>query len=327
MLSAKLSPVETQKPGMLTLDAATIRECLDFKDLIEALRQGFIEGCHSPLRHSHTMGSTKDASTLLVMPAWQEGGYLGVKLVVISPHNAKLGLPVVNASYVLADSVSGRQLALLDGTEITPRRTAAASALAGTYLARPDASSLLIVGSGKVGSLMAQAYQAIRPIDKVSVWSQTASRAADLARQLRADGFDAVQVDDLEAATARADIISCATPSIEPLIKGEWLRPGVHVDLIGGYTPQMREVDDTAMRRATVFIDTEHVLEEAGDLIQPINDGVITVADIKGTLETLCRGEVPGRQSAEEITLFKSAGSGLEDLAAALLVYNKSLGQ
>lgn len=309
--------------GTLVFSTSEIRETLNFKDLIDALRAAFVQGCHAPLRHSHAIGEN-GASTLLVMPAWQDGGYLGIKLVVIAPHNAKLGLPVVNASYVLADGVSGQQLALLDGAEITSRRTAAASALAGSYLARTDASSLLIVGSGKVGALLAPAYRAIRPIKTVSVWSQNSARSEELAARLRADGFEAAPAVDLEAAAARADIICCATPSRQPLIKGAWLRPGVHVDLIGGYTPDMREVDDDAIRRASIFIDTEHVLDEAGDIIQPLNDGVMTHADIKGTLESLCRETAPGRTSANEITLFKSVGSGLEDLAAALLVYSKA---
>lgn len=207
---------------------------------------------------------------------------------------------------------------MIDGAEITRRRTAAASALAGWYLARTDARSLLIVGSGHIAGLMADAYRAVRRIERVMVWNIRAAGAQRMAARI---GGEAVA--ELAAAVAQADIVCCATLAREPLIRGEWLRPGTHLDLIGGFTPAMREADDDAVRRARVFIDTDAALAESGDLIDPIARGVLRREDIAGSLSTLCRGETRGRRGADEITLFKSVGSALEDLAAAALAYAK----
>jgi ornithine cyclodeaminase len=209
----------------------------------------------------------------------------------------------------------------LDGNEITGRRTAAASALAGDYLARRDAARLLVVGSGHVAVMMAQAWASVRPIRTVEVWNRRAAGAAALAARLRAEGFEARAVTDLEAAVGRADVVSCATLAEAPLVKGAWLRPGCHLDLIGGYRPDMREADDAAVARARVFIDTEAALAEAGDLTQPMASGVLRREGVEGDLFALCRGAVAGRRGEDDITLFKSVGSAIEDLAAAALVW------
>jgi len=299
---------------MIVLDAARTAAALPFDRLIGALRDGFVAGATVPLRHRHDLTE----ASLLLMPAWRQGGMFGVKVVSVFPNNGVRGLPSVSASYLLCDGETGQHLALIDGGEITRRRTAAASALAGSYLAREDARSLLIVGSGHVAGLMADAYRTVRPIERVMVWNIRAAGAERLAERLGAE-----PVADLASAVAQADIVSCATLSREPLVRGEWLRPGTHLDLIGGFTPAMREADDEAVRRSRVFIDTDAALAEAGDLIDPIAHGVLRREDIAGSLFSLCRGETPGRRDASEITLFKSVGSALEDLAAAGLAYAK----
>jgi ornithine cyclodeaminase len=304
---------------MKILDAAQTAAALPFERLIPALRDAFIAGTEAPLRHRHDLPQPDGTSAaLLLMPAWRAGGLLGVKVVSVFPGNGARGLPSVSASYLLCDGATGQHLALIDGSEITRRRTAAASALAGSYLARQDAKSLLIVGSGHVGGLMAAAYRAVRPINRVMIWNIRPAGAERLAARI-----GAATVTDLGAAVGQADIVSCATLSREPLVRGEWLRPGTHLDLIGGFTPAMREADDEAVRRARVLIDTEAALAEAGDLIDPIAHGVLRREDIAGSLFTLCRGETPGRCDAREITLFKSVGSALEDLATAGLAYGE----
>jgi len=298
------------------IDAAATRAALPMPRLIDALCRAFVAGAETPLRHRHAL---PDGASLLLMPAWQ-GPALGVKLVTVFPGNGARGLNAVSATYLLCDGATGRHLAIMDGNEITGRRTAAASALAGRYLARDDAAHLLIVGSGHVARLMAEAWRAVRPIVRVTVWNIRRPGADRLAAALRAQGIDAGATDDLAAAVAAADIVSCATLSHVPLVQGAWLRPGTHLDLVGAYLPSMREADDAAVRRSRVFIDTEAALVEAGDIIQPLHAGVIGRDDIAGTLFSLCRGEVPGRRDATEITLFKSVGSAIEDLAAATLV-------
>lgn len=302
---------------MIILDAAQTASALPFARLIPALRDAFISGAEVPLRHRHDIAQPDGTTAaLLLMPAWRANGLFGVKVVSVFPGNGARGLPAVSASYLLCDGTTGEHLALIDGSEITRRRTAAASALAGSFLAREDARTLLIVGSGHIGGLMAEAYRAVRPITRVMVWNIRPAGAERLAVRLGAE-----VVTDLAAAAGQADIVSCATLSREPLVRGEWLRPGTHLDLIGGFTPAMREADDEAVRRSRVFIDTDAALAESGDLIDPIAHGALRREDIAGSLFSLCRGETPGRRGAEEITLFKSVGSALEDLAAAALAY------
>jgi len=307
----------TQPSGPRLIDAAATRAALPMDKLVEALREAFVAGAEIPLRHRHAL---PEASSLLLMPAWQGRTALGVKIVTVFPGNGALGLNAVSSTYLLCDGETGKHIAIIDGNEITGRRTAAASALAGHYLARADAAHLLIVGSGHVAGLMAEAWRAVRPIANVAVWNVREAGAQRLAAELRAQGFAATATNDLQAAVGEADIVSCATLSQAPLVQGAWLRPGTHLDLVGAYMPTMRECDDAAVRRARIFIDTDAALAEAGDIIQPLQAGVIARDAIEGTLFSLCRGEVQGRRGAEEITLFKSVGSAIEDLAAAALV-------
>ncbi len=317
-------------PGLLVLDAARTRASLGFERLIPALREAFDAGAATPLRHRYDLPQP-DGSTaaLLLMPAWRQGradgDLLGVKLVSVFPGNSARGLPAVSSSYLLCDGATGQHLALIDGTEITGRRTAAASALAGSFLARADATSLLIVGAGHIAGLLTEAWRAVRPIARVQVWNVRPTGAEALASRLRAAGFDAARAPDLESAVSQADIISCATLATTPLVRGAWLRPGTHLDLIGGFRPAMRESDDEAVRRARVFIDTEAALAEAGDLIGPLASGALRREDVAGDLAGLCRGGSPARRSLEEITLFKSVGTALEDLAAACLAYRDAV--
>ena len=304
---------------MLHFDAEAVRKRLPWPALVAALRAMFVSGCEVPPRHTHRLG---DAGTLLLMPAWQPGGLLGVKTVNIFPGNGALGLAGVHASYVLFDARTGQPLATLDGSELTARRTAAASALAASFLARQDASHLLVVGAGRVGSLVCEALRAVRPgITTVSVWNRHRVPALALVEQLRTQGLDAAVAPDLQAATARAHIVSCATLSTEPLMRGEWLTPGTHLDLIGSFTPAMREADGLCFARGRVFVDTEEALAKSGDVLQAVSEGHFDPARTRATLAQLCRGADAGRTRADEITVFKSVGTALEDLAAAALVW------
>jgi ornithine cyclodeaminase len=252
------------------------------------------------------------------MPAWRTGAFLGVKTVNVFPANRERGLPAVQAVYTLFDATTGVPLALMDGAEITTRRTVAASALAASFLARADARRLLVVGAGRVAALVAEAMRAVRPaIDEVQVWNHRPQGAAALAAQIGAR-----PVADLEAAVRDADIVSCATLAGEPLVRGAWLAPGTHLDLVGSFTPAMREADGAAFGRARVYVDTPEALAKSGDVLRAVAEGAFDLAWLQGTLAELCRGERAGRRAADEITLFKSVGSALEDLAAAELVWS-----
>jgi ornithine cyclodeaminase len=310
---------------VITLSSDDIRRHLDRRALVDALAAIFRDGCTAPVRHHHTVAVPDGAdATLLLMPAWLAGRYLGTKVANVFPDNGRLGIPSVNAIYLLFSGRTGQLLASLDGNELTARRTAAASSLAASYLARRDASRLLVVGTGRIAGELACSHAAVRPIREVAVWGRDRDKAATLAGALARKGFAAHAVGDLAAAVGEADIVSCATLSREPLIHGDWLRPGSHLDLIGGYTPAMRETDDAAIRRAAVFIDTEGALKEAGDIVVPLSTGVLDRAGVLADLADLVRAKHPGRRSDDEITLFKSVGAAAEDLAAAALAYERA---
>lgn len=306
---------------MLHLDAHATAAPLGWPVLIDALRRAFAEGGEVPLRHTHRVDDPEGpGGTVLLMPAWRPGRYLGIKTVSIFPGNAARGLPGLHSLYTLFDARTGVPLAQLDGNEITSRRTAAASALAASFLARGDASRLLVLGSGRVAQHLAPAMRAVRPIAQVQVWNHRPEGAEALAQHWRAQGFEAQAVSDLRDAVARADIVSCATLAEAPLVRGEWLREGVHLDLIGSFTPRMRESDAASFARSRVFVDTEEALAKSGDVLGAVAEGAFDGSKLQGTLEQLCRGERPGRCGEREITLFKAVGNALEDLAAAELV-------
>jgi ornithine cyclodeaminase/alanine dehydrogenase-like protein (mu-crystallin family) len=307
---------------MQHFDADATRDALPFDALIAALRALFISGCEVPLRHTHAL-TADDGSpgTLLIMPAWLPGRFIGIKTVSVFAGNAARGLPGLYSTYTLYDANTGQPLAQMDGDQITARRTVAASALAASMLARRDARRLLVVGAGRVATLLPQAYRAVRAIDKVEVWARRVTQAEALAAQWRAAGLDATAVTDLAAAVAEADVVSCATLATAPLVQGAWLRPGSHLDLIGGFTPQMREADDTCFSDAQLYVDTDEALQKSGDLLGPMSRGVFAAEDMRGTLAALCRGQAVGRTSDVQRTVFKSVGNALEDLAAAMLVW------
>jgi ornithine cyclodeaminase/alanine dehydrogenase-like protein (mu-crystallin family) len=317
---------------MRSVDAATTARHLPFDALIGALRHAFAAGCDVPLRHTHHISLPTHAShsdpagpvsgTVLLMPAWRPGGRLGLKTVTIFPANRALGLPALHSVYTLFDAGTGVPLAQLDGNQLTARRTAAASALAALFLAREDASRLLVLGAGRIAALMAPAMQAVRPITRVEVWNRSPAAAQALAAQWREQGFDAVATDDLPAAVARAHIVSCATLANAPLVQGAWLQAGSHLDLIGSFKPDMRETDAACFARCRVYCDTDEALAKSGDVLQAIAAGAFAADALQGTLASLCRGEHRGRRDGQECTLFKSVGTALEDLAAAELVFD-----
>jgi ornithine cyclodeaminase len=310
---------------VITLNADETRAALDLPSVIEALRAMFREGCEAPVRHHHSIAAEgQPTATMLLMPAWLAGRYLGVKLVNVFPGNGTRGLPAVQGVYLLFSGETGELIASIDGNELTARRTVAASALAASYLAREDAATLLVVGTGRLAHLMPEAHAATRPIRKVLVWGRDQVKAAALSQDLAAQGFAAAVADDLPAAVAEADIVSSVTLSREPLVQGAWLKPGAHLDLVGGFTPEMREADDAVVRRASVFIDTPGALQEAGDIVVPLATGALRQEEIRGDLAALTRGEHPGRMSPDEITFFKSVGAAAEDLAAAILAYRRA---
>jgi alanine dehydrogenase len=292
---------------MQYLDAETIRARLPWPVMLAALDEALRDDVHAPLRASHGIEvPDMPPATLLMMPAWRSGRSIGVKLVTVFPGNADRGKRSVSALYALFDAHDGVPLALLDGEELTARRTAGASAYAASRLARRDARALVVLGAGRIGRALVDAHLSIRPLERVSIWSRTA-------------GIPAQPCTDLESAVAAADIVSCATLSTAPLVLGRWLKPGVHLDLVGAFRKDMRETDAETLQRADVIAvdDRSAALAEGGDIVQAIASGAIDAQRIAAELRDFARGAHPGRTREDQITVFKSVGFALEDLAAA----------
>lgn len=322
--------------GLVQINRPQIDRLLDYPSLVDGLRDGFRQGATVPLRHHHTIPSSAGDAVLLLMPAWRADQVIGIKTVTVFPANSQVGLPGVMGTYMLLDGATGAPKALLDGQSLTVRRTAAASALAATYLAHASASTLLMVGTGSLAPELIAAHCAVRPIKRVLIWGRRPEQAARLAQKVQqtinnaetptAGAIDTIDaIDDLETGVASADIISCATMAKDPLIRGDWLRPGQHLDLVGAFTPTMRESDDRCIQRADIYVDTiDGATQEGGDIVQPLNDGLIGKEDIKGDLFSLTAPGEAGRAHDDSITLFKSVGTALEDLVAAELAFARA---
>lgn len=310
---------------MQQITSNTIYDHLPYEDFIPFLRKAFTEDYEVPQRMHQQFGNgvADTPSTLLLMPAWQDGTYLGVKSITLSPHNSRFDLPTIQGIYLLFDAKNGTPLASFDAGAITARRTSAKSAVASSFLARKDSRTLLMVGTGKLSTELIRAHATVCPIEDVIVWEHTPGKGEQVIERLPDMDLAFSVTSDLEEAVPRADIISVATMSVDPLIRGEWMREGQHLDTVGAYRTNMREADDDVLRRSEIYIDHNDAFEETGDLAIPLEKGVIKKSDVKATLFELCRKEKEGRQSEEEITFFKSTGHALEDLSAALFVYKQ----
>lgn len=313
---------------MRFVSADAIDAVLDPTFMTDTLAEAFKGDITVPLRHHHNIHRPDADATLLLMPAWSGTSasepFVGTKLVTVYPANGEKSLPAVMGTYILLDGATGAPLCALDGTRLTLWRTAAASALAARYCARPDASRLVMVGAGALAPFMIKAHCAASPISDIAIWNHRLTRAEDVARTLHAEGLPVRAVSDLEVAVRDADIISTATLSSDALIKGAWLKNGAHLDCVGAFKPSMRETDDETVTRASLFCDTRAgALKEGGDYALPLAAGVIKESDIKADLYDLTRGMHRGRASPSEITMFKSAGTAIEDLAAAIAVWKR----
>jgi ornithine cyclodeaminase len=264
-------------------------------------------------------------NTMLNRAAWINGLGIGVKTATIFPGNAKRSPPVpsVHTVFVLFDDQTGAPVTLMEGNMVTKWKTAADSVLGARLLARPDSKTLLIIGAGAVAASLVEAYSALFPnLEQVLIWNRTSRKASELASLFDNGGPQVQSIEDLAAGVARADIIASATMSIDPVLKGEWVRPGTHVDLIGAYRPDMREADDALIQKAELFVDSrETAIHDIGELAIPISKGLITEQEVRGDLYDLCNG-APGRTSAQAITLYKNGGGAHLDLMTARYIFS-----
>ncbi|MCB0602236.1 MAG: ornithine cyclodeaminase family protein [Saprospiraceae bacterium] len=303
---------------VLHINDQQLESALSYSFLIKTLKEQLPSPeMHIPPRQHLDIG----ANTLLLMPAWNEK-YIGVKMVTIFPENKTLMLPSIQGTYTLMDRRNGSMLATMDAKLLTNLRTAATSALMAGMLARKDSRNLAMMGTGSLAPQLIRAHCSQFPIEKVSIWGRNPDHAKQLAERLPDLSVDIVWTTDLERAIREADIISTATMSGSPLVSGTWVQPGTHIDAVGSYKPNLRELDDALIRKSAIYVDTiEGATKESGDLAIPLRHGVIRTRQIRGTLFDLCRGTVDGRVHDKEITLFKSVGHASEDLIAAGLAY------
>jgi ornithine cyclodeaminase/alanine dehydrogenase-like protein (mu-crystallin family) len=306
---------------MQVVAAAEVHRLCAWEPLVAALAESHRQPAPLVDRSELHFERGGERQTYFNLPAWQPGIAMGTKIVTVMPGNPArhAPLPAVQASYVLCDGTTGTPVALIDGTALTYRKTAADSALGSSLLSRPDAATLLIVGAGGMAPYLLAAHRALRPsIRRTILWNRSAEKARALAELCGGEA-----VGDLASAVRSADIVSCATASTAPLIRGEWLKPGAHLDLVGAFTPDMRECDDEAVTRARLFVDSRwFAIDQPGDLSSPLRRGVIDRDRIEGDLFDLCgKGLVPPRAPGD-ITLFKNGGGAHLDLFTALYIWN-----
>ncbi|KAG1362376.1 protein SAR DEFICIENT 4 [Cocos nucifera] len=337
---ASLPPTTTAgaiEGGCVFLDAATLRSLLTPSALIPHLRSSvpsLSSAVRAPPRQSFSLDPSS-SSSLLLMPSWSSDPslpFIGVKIVTSFPHNSVLRLPGVHAAYLLFRSSTGAPLASLDGTALTLLRTSAVSALAAAFLARDDSRVLVMAGAGALAPYLIAAQRFVRPsLNRIIIWNRTPDKARILARDLQEkerrenSGVIFEHAECLDEVVGLGDVVSCATSSENPIVKGKKLKPGAHLDLAGSFTPAMRECDDEALARGRVFVDFEVALEEAGELAGAFQRGVMAPEDVAGTLAELVGGAKVGRRSPEELTVFKSVGTAVVDLLAAQLAYDTYL--
>ena len=308
------------------IPASFIEQNTNFPDLINALRTAFsAQDTLVPMRHHHDFPNpeVEEDSTLLLMPAWKPGKQAGVKIATVSPKNGQFNLPAIQGTYIYLDALKGSILALLEAKSLTVKRTAAASALASQYLSRENSSSLLMIGTGALAPNLILAHASVRPIKTVYVWGRDHSKALSLSQKFKNASFHVQPIKAIKDKISEVDIISSATLSKTPLVSGKYLQPGQHVDLVGAYKVDMREADEETVKKAEVYVDTyQGGLKESGDIVMPLKSEILKETDIKADLFELTSQFKGGRKSAAEITMFKSVGHALEDLAAATYYYN-----
>mgnify|MGYP003692585343 CR=1 FL=1 len=310
---------------MLQISAEQILDCFHYREFIPVLKEAFCGDYEVPNRHHYDYdnGGGPNKSVLLIMPAWSNKEYVGVKVVTVSPYNGQFDLPGIQGVYTLIDAKNGLVKAQIDAKVLTVKRTAATSALASSFLSKKDSKTLLMVGTGALSPELIQAHCSVRPIEKVLIWGRNFEKAQKMAAELKLDDIVISPVESIEQGMADADIISVATLSQEPLVFGKWLKPGQHLDLVGAYRPDIREADDKCIEVSSVYIDHEGAIKETGDVVIPLSNGTLDKKDIKADLFELCSGTKEGRTNNEEITWFKSVGHALEDLSGALYIMAK----
>lgn len=295
-----------------------VARLLPYRPLIQALATGLLEPIESPARSF--FNPNHDASSVLIMPAWRPHRLMGTKIISIWPGNNAKGKSAVSAVYVVTSCDDGTPLAVIDGTELTLRRTAATAALGAQLLARADSRKLAILGTGALSVPMALAHHSVFNLSETTIWGRQLDKAQAVVDQLAQLGITAHASADLQGTLASADMVVAVTTATEPFIQSDWVKPGTHLGLIGAFTPGMAEAEPRLLPKVRLFVDSrEAVLQKGGEVLQALRAGLITEADVQGELAELLATPTPsaGRLLAQDITVFKSVGFAALDLIAA----------
>lgn len=313
------------------IDSERVHQLLDFPGLIAALEVAHMGGMPKQSDRQIYQEPNPDGQPdiFIILPAWEPGEGILAKLVTSFPNNkVRHGLPTVNSIYAFIDGETGVTEAIIDGEAVIFRKTSSDSALGSKLLSRPDAKTFLMCGAGGLAPYLVEAHLTVRPsIDTVLLWNRTRENAEGLADKLAEKGIGAQVVTDLDAALAEADIISSATMASEPHIKGSLLKPGAHLDLVGSFTPQMREADDDVLKRASIFVDHRQTTTRSGEFLGPFERGVITPDDVRGDLFELCQKRVEGRTGGSDITMMKNGGGSHIDYYVAKYLMDRHFGR
>ena len=309
---------------MKYFDTKAIQTALPYQLLVEALAQGLQQFAQTPARSFFS--PNQDSSCVMIMPAWRPHQMMGVKLVSVWPENNAKGESAVSAVYVVISCLDGRPLAVLDGTELTLRRTAAAAALAAKRLARENSETLAVLGTGSLSVPLVQAHTDTMRLKNVLVWGRQFHKTQRVVKQLKELGIEVRAMGDLEETLALSDVVAVATTATEPFLKADWVKPGTHISLVGAFTPQMAEAEPVLMARSQLFADCRaSVLEKGGEVFQAIKQGLVLDSDIIADLaELTAQSDRNWRHDGQAITVFKSVGFALLDLIAAEVVMKDS---
>ena len=307
---------------MKNFSKSRIEQIFTYSDFIPFLKKFYAEDVTVPPRPHYSIQSEISNATLLLMPSWQSEKYIGVKVVNVFPDNHRFELPSVQGIYILMDGLTGQILATFDGLTLTTKRTAAISAVACDILAKPKCKSILMIGTGNLSAELIQAHHSIRDLDEVFIWGRNISKSQKKCKEIKAliPDINIQSVIDKDQFCAKADIISVATLAKDPVLFGEHVTDGTHIDLVGSYSKESREADDNCLVQSKIFVDDYGALKESGDLYIPLDQGVIKEKDVIMDLnELVTHGYL--RKSKDETTLFKSVGNAKADLALAIYLY------
>lgn len=305
-----------------------IKNNITYHELIHELKTAFRDSviqCPPKSAYNYKSTNAKKDNVFLSMPAWDNQANIGIKLITATPNNPQAGIPYINGLYILFDAENGLPLAFMDAKLITNIRTAATSVLASNYLAKENASSVLIIGNGNITPYYIEAYASKPSVDTIYVWGRDFEKSKKVTNAIRSiDNVKVIPIESFESVSKTVDIITCITTSHSPILQTKHVAKGQHFDLVGSYTEDMQEVSTDVVSTSSIYTDNLDItLEHAGEIVNAVKEGKIKLSDIKGDLKFLCADDTHKRISDEENTTFKCTGMAIEDLVMAQLIYKR----